>query len=1026
LYRYWTKLSAAATVALLAGVGAVYGTPVINEVMTANITSIQDDFERDPGACPVDDCEAWFAAMGTSTNDGDNPDWVEIYNPDTVAVDLAGYALSDDTLKPRRWNIPSIILPPHGRTVFFATGKNRAGTPCWHMNFSLTAGEPVLLTAPDGKRCDIISTSGIPEDLSAGRWPDGAGPWVLFAVPTPGSENTTAPFEGFSDTVVLNPAPGLQSGPLEVSLSMRSSTAQIHYTLDGSDPTDSSTLYTGPIPVDSTTVIKARVYKGNAFTSRMAFGTYVTASYSLPVVSLTTPPGNLWDPVYGIYVPGVNADEANRVANYWQDWERPAHVEFYERGGLTFSENCGIKVDGWGSQSQPRKSLQVLTGDKYGQGWFNYRVFHDQPYDKYQCLVLRAGNDWDGAMLRDPLMAVLAAGTGLDHQFTRPVVVFLNGAYWGVSDLRENINRHYFDAHYDVERDSIDVIKNYWRHSRPAVVAGDSVEYHELETYLQNNSLSGQDEYAHVAALVDMDNFATYNVMETFASNYDWPGNNNKCWRPKAPGARWKWILYDLDYTFQFSSAGGPAYNMLDHATSMGATWPTTARTTLVQRRLFENRTFVNLFVNRYCDLMNTRLLPDSMLASLEGLAALYTPEMPRHIERWKALSTRVRSMADWNGSLDRIRSFISARPPYAKEHIRKKFDLTGWHRLTLRIEPAGAGVIRLNTITVADSAWSGDYFAGVPVRLSAMPAAGRRFVQWSGPVAADSFAAGVVLDPLTEMTVTARFDTDSGACNAVVINEINYHSAAAFDPGDWVELYNGYSVPVDVSGWTFRDSDPSHGFVFTSGTVIPSGGYLVVCADTALFQGLFPSVKCVAGQMAFGLDGSGEYVQLTDAQGNIVDSLTYDDAPLWPLAADGKGPTIELYDAALDNAVGANWRASSSHGTPGAANGIAGKIRPAARIGLPKMPAVKTKHRCTGGSVIQVVYGVPRQGRVLLRIYGLNGRMLATLVDRECAPGWHRAAWDVRKVHGPISPGVCVCRLTQGSTSVTGMIRIW
>jgi hypothetical protein len=420
---------------------------------------------------------------------------------------------------------------------------------------------------------------------------------------------------------------------------------------------------------------------------------------------------------------------------------------------------------------------------------------------------------------------------------------------------------------------------------------------------------------------------------------------------------------------------------------------------------------------------MNSKLLPDSMLACLDRLAALYSPEMPRHIERWNAFSTRVHSMDDWNESLDKIRAFIRARQPYAKEHIHTKFGLTEWHRLTLRIDPVGAGGIRLNTITVTDSSWSGDYFTGIPVRLSAIPFAGHRFIQWSGPVVADSFAASLSLNPLAEMTVTARFDTDTGSCNAVVINEINYHSAPTFDPGDWVELYNTCSASIDISGWTFRDSDPSHGMVFTPGMVIPGNGYLVVCADTTKFYKLFPAVTCVAGPTAFGLDAAGEHVQLTDALGSMVDSLTYDDASPWPIAADGKGPTIELGTPTLDNAKGANWNASSAHGTPGAANREKGGSDP---IDLPTVLSMETIRRRSDGSLLQLVYSVPHQGRVMLRMYGLNGRLLTKLVDQECTQGLYRTTWDRRKVGGSAASGVFIYRLTLGRASVTGMIRIW
>ena len=155
-----------------------------------------------------------------------------------------------------------------------------------------------------------------------------------------------------------------------------------------------------------------------------------------------------------------------------------------------------------------------------------------------------------------------------------------------------------------------------------------------------------------------------------------------------------------------------------------------------------------------------------------------------------------------------------------------------------------------------------------------------------------------------------------------VVINEINYNSAEDFDPEDWIELYANEGIN-DLSGWTLRDSQDDHIYEIPAGTILEAGEYLVIARDTAAFSALFPEVDNRLGDLDFGFSGGGELIRLFDSQENIIDSLTYDDEPPWPVEPDGNGPTLELIDPSLPNEDPENWRASiAPHGSPGQQNG--------------------------------------------------------------------------------------------------------
>ena len=163
---------------------------VINEIMSANITSFHDEYDADEQNCPVTDCEWWYEQMGRSTHDGDYPDWIEIYNSGSTSIDLNGYGLSDDSLNLHKWIFPSRTIAPGEFLLVFASGKDRKESgevsAYMHTNFKIDRkGENIFLTDDSRKICDRVATGEIPVDFSLGRYPDGDAEWVIFAQPTP-------------------------------------------------------------------------------------------------------------------------------------------------------------------------------------------------------------------------------------------------------------------------------------------------------------------------------------------------------------------------------------------------------------------------------------------------------------------------------------------------------------------------------------------------------------------------------------------------------------------------------------------------------------------------------------------------------------------------------------------------------------------------------------------------------------------------------------------------------------------------
>ena len=296
----------------------------INEVMSANILTIQDE-------------------------DEDYPDWIEIYNASVSPMNLHGYGLSDDPSQPFKWSFPESTINSGEYLIVFASGKDRSH-PRFHTNFKIkSAGEPILLTSPSGILIDYVESGYIPLDISRGRMPDGGTEWVYFPEPTPDHENSGTGYADISEPPEFSQQGGIFHSPVNVSLSSSAPGAVIRFTTDGSPPNDSSEIYTSPLLIDSTVVIRASAFEEGKLFSVPITNTYILYdNHELPVVSLSTDPYNLWDWEEGMYVMGPNADPNPPYygANFWEDWEKPFHVEMYEPdGSLGFSQDAVIYAD---------------------------------------------------------------------------------------------------------------------------------------------------------------------------------------------------------------------------------------------------------------------------------------------------------------------------------------------------------------------------------------------------------------------------------------------------------------------------------------------------------------------------------------------------------------------------------------------------------------------------------------------------------------------------------------------------------
>jgi len=785
-----------------------------------------------------------------------------------------------------------------------------------HTNFKISSqGETLLLSDAAEQLCDIVAPGVIETDISYGRQPDGGQTWLYFAESTPGRGNTT---QGYVSSVLNAPAFSHEGGLYEngflLTLSGENGSDSLYYTRDGSIPSLASSKYTEGIIVHTSVVIRARVLQNDALPGRIATHTYLVGrSVTLPVVAVTTAPGNLWDEDTGIYATGdgASSEYPYHGANFWQDWEKPAHIEFYEVDGTNrFRIDAGIKIFGGWSRAQPQKSLTIFARGEYGTSDIAYRFFQDKPIEEFEAIVLRnSGNDWGASMFRDGMMTTLLKDLDIERQGFRPSTVYLNGEYWGILNIREKINEHFLASNKGADPDRIDMLE-----FNGSVIHGDAIHYRAMRDYISANDMSQGEHYDYIRTQMDVANFILYNISMIYFDNRDWPMNNNKYWRPKTDTGRWRWIVYDTDFGFGRYSASNYAFNTLDFALEPnGPTWPNPPWSTFLLRKLLESSQFRRDFINCFADQLNTAFKEDRVVDTIDTYAQMLSVEMPLHFDRWGG------SLSQWASHVAVMKQFAANRPAHILAHLQSRFNLSDTHVVSLDAAGTGEGIVRINTVDIQRFPWEGRYFGDNPIRVTAIPKTGARFAGWIGTDAMTTQT--LALDLAGDIALQAEFELVEDYTSPIVINEINYHSADNYDMGDWVELYNNSGIALDISGWILRDSDATHGYAIPSHTRIPATSYLVLCRDRAAFFGLHPEADGIYGDLDFGLSADGDAVRLYDRDGNLVDSVAFDDTHPWPEAADGSGSTLELIHPDLDNALPESWSARNTLGTPGAAN---------------------------------------------------------------------------------------------------------
>lgn len=585
-------------------------------------------------------------------------DWIELYNNTDKPLDLNGYGLSDDPKQPFLQVLNEQVINPKS-TLVIEPDK-----------FGISPdGETIVLTNPDGFVEDAFSTGYLRPGNSSGRQlttgnAAGGLDRFFYVTPTRGKLNNTNAYLTYSEIpriIAIKAADSVVVDNLyidqavKVSLTVSTPDTIIYYTLDGSEPTTASSRYEDPLTVDKSLVVKAIAQQKDNLLSDTAVRTFLKEKpHTLPVVSVSGNPAAILGN-NGILINSENYSEV------------PANFSFYEADGvLGISANAGLELQGQYSRKEAQKSLEVKFRGGYERSDVTYPFFPDYDVNTFRRLVLRtSGQDWQYTKVRDAFMTrVVQEHVEVDMMAVRNCVLYVNGKYHGLYEVREKIDKFYIESHYGVDPDELDLIKG-----TGIVMAGDTKDYRDLLAYVRANDMRNQAAYQKVMNWIDAESLMDFVIVEAFFSNAD--SGNKKFWRQRSEDGKWRWSVFDLDWalfptSFKNNRLKGDLLDPAGHGTG-------NFFHTVIQVKLMQNPDFEERFINRYANFLNTIFTTENLLKILDENIAIVEPEMERQIARWG----KPVSMAGWRNNVATLRRVISEIRKVQINYLQNDFNIS-------------------------------------------------------------------------------------------------------------------------------------------------------------------------------------------------------------------------------------------------------------------------------------------------------------------------------------------------------------
>jgi len=725
---------------------------IINEIMQSNIDCVMDDINEFPDS------------------------WVELYNAGSTAVNLDQYKLGITDNPDEAWQLPSRTIGSHQYFLLYCD-KEDTGL---HAPYRIDSGKSDgIWLFQNGKVADsVLKLKKQPApNIAYGRKDDGGEKWGYQATPTPGKANCgKLCSELLGNPVFSSPGKVLKVGKaVRLTISLPEGAPEgtvIRYTTDGSEPTASSPEFSSTLMLRENTVIRAKLFCDGYLSPRSVTQSYIffptNRELTLPVISIATDDRYLNDPKIGIYVDGTYQSGKK---NFEFDWRRPINFEYFEVDGdkSALNQLCETRIQGGATRTNPLKSLAIYANKRFdaNQKRFSYEFFPDQKpgLTEFKSLVLRnSGNDFDYLYNRDAIMQrAMAENADLDWQAWQPAIIYINGKYRGMLNIRERSNEDNIYTNYDGLED-IDLFEN----------------WNELKEGTWDNLNAFKDFYAghnhtleEYAQWMDWEEFLNLMIMNLYFDNEDFPCNNIVMWRPRTEEGKWRWIAKDTDFGLGLYGASA-SYNTIAWVNEDGYDndhngWGNEWSGTRLFRRMMEDPDLKREFTDRCAIYTGDFLNEKGVRAIWDPMYEMIKTEYPYHRELYN------KWWPNYAEELGNARNWLKQRTNYFLEHVKSYYSLGTLIPMTINSDQENGNVnITFNGVKLTKGKFDGKYYKGREVTLNSTPVDGQQVVSWTVVVIA---ANGTTT---TEYSGTScSFDMPS--CTKVIVN-VKFSAADGID----------------------------------------------------------------------------------------------------------------------------------------------------------------------------------------------------------------------------------------------------
>lgn len=565
-------------------------------------------------------------------------DWIELYNNSNETINLSDYYLTTTTNNPSLYKLPDVKLKPKEYYVIMASGNtNLTNNTYYHTNFKISDTEAIYLYK--GKKIiDSILINDIPLNYSYGRGLESG----LFYMenPTPLKQNKVGERE-LSFAPIFSLEAGIYNNVDNLNVELKS-IGNIYYTLDGSTPNKNSKKYNSPIELKKTTVLKAVTIENGKIKSDVITSTYIiNENHTLPVLSMSLSPSDLNRVLYN----GISSGT----------------LEFYENGS-SFNVPCEISLFGGSARGLPKKSFGIRFKSKYGMGSLNYKLFDNRDTSIYQSIVIRSGSqDYDKAFIRDILgTSLVDTYTDVDVQAYKSAVLYINGSYYGIFNIREKVNDDFIANHYNVSKDKVNLLQGNYE-----MQAGSRKFYQDIVNFLNTHDLSKEENYAKVKEMIDIENIIDYWIAESFVTNNDII-NIRYFSHPDIDNGKMKMIFFDLDFGYRWFNQN--YYIFMTNPEGMTERFHVS---TDILRNLMKNKEFRKTYLERLKYNLENTWKKENVLNKLDEIYNNLKDEMERNQKRWGL------TMDTWNSEIDKLKEYINKRQTYLLSQTKSYFKLS-------------------------------------------------------------------------------------------------------------------------------------------------------------------------------------------------------------------------------------------------------------------------------------------------------------------------------------------------------------